>query len=349
MADELREVASFYRERIDSSQKELSVAMKLMDMREQLQQRRADVLARLESATDPDEAKKLSAEFEKVNAELKKVNEDIQINCDQSILENEATRGQGQHFHKDICLTNIRMLLKKTKTQLGAMEKEAGVSTGYMSRLEKDGNTNDPSIEFVVTAADTFGVPVDDLIRGIIPEMSPTEQYVLGFVKELRTATRDDEMNWKEETTEELKKYEDACLFNGPSHPLYKAYGEDCPEGESYYSQFFGELKVQQYDSEYHAYLPGTNDAIYIEKVIFTENAKEDQPGYFYEIYLVSSDEGGSYASPVCCTAKMGSMIASAVESLYEEIEAGMKRVHISDGAKMSIASFMNRKNPIIR
>lgn len=295
-----------------------------------------------EGAAISKEIDELTLKIESINVELEKMGlSEEQVG--------EATKGIGQHFHKDICLSNIRMLLKKTKTQLGAMEKEAGVSTGYMSRLEKDGNNNDPSIEFIVTAADTFGVSVDDLIRSIIPEMSPTEEYVLGFVNELKAATKSDEINWKEETIADLKKYDDAYLFNGLSHPLFRVYGDESPEGESYYSQFFGELKVQQYDSEFHAFLPGTNDAIYIEKVIFTENAKDEQPGFFYEIYLVSTDEDGDHVNPVCCTAKMGSLLSAAVESLYEEIEAGMKRVHISDGAKMSIAQFMNRKNPIIR
>ena len=349
MADELREVASFYRDRIDSSQKELSVAMKLLDMREQLEQHRAEILERLEITKDPDEAKKLSAEFEVVNEKLKQVKEEIQINCDQSMLESEATRGLGQHFHKDICLANIRMLLKKTKTQLGGMEKEAGVSTGYMSRLEKEGNTNDPSIEFVVTAADTFGVTVDDLIREPLPEISPTEEYVLGFLRELKSATRNDEINWAEETIKDLKNAEDAYLLGDLSHPLFQVYGEEAAEGEAYYSSFYGALKVQPFDSGYHAHLPGTNDSVYIEKVIFSESAKDEQPAFFYEVYLVSYDEAGPHASPVCCTAKMSTVISTAVENLYEEIEAGMKRVHISDDAKFSIAQFMNRKNPIIR
>ena len=65
----------------------------------------------------------------------------------------ESYLSECKNFNKTLCFSNIRELLRQNPdVKIGQIEKEAGIRLGYMSRLEKDGNTSEPSMEFVVTA-----------------------------------------------------------------------------------------------------------------------------------------------------------------------------------------------------
>lgn len=77
----------------------------------------------------------------------------------------ESYLSECKNFNKTLCFSNIRELLRQNPdVKIGQIEKEAGIRLGYMSRLEKDGNTSEPSMEFVVTAAKLLKVSVDTLI-----------------------------------------------------------------------------------------------------------------------------------------------------------------------------------------
>ena len=91
-----------------------------------------------------------------------------------------------RNFDKYICFNNIRTLLKvNSDVKIGMIEKEAGVRLGYMSRLEKPDNTSEPTMEFVSTAAKMLDVSIDFLVSANIDEVTPTEEYVLKFLKNI--------------------------------------------------------------------------------------------------------------------------------------------------------------------
>jgi transcriptional regulator with XRE-family HTH domain len=60
-----------------------------------------------------------------------------------------------------ILYSNILFLIKLNNFGVGEFEKAAGVSAGYISRSKKGDNA---SLDFVVRAAQIFGVSIDDLI-----------------------------------------------------------------------------------------------------------------------------------------------------------------------------------------
>ena len=66
----------------------------------------------------------------------------------------EELQPSTKNFNKSLCFSNIRELLRQNPdVKIGQIEKEAGIRLGYMSRLEKEGNKSEPSMEFIVTAA----------------------------------------------------------------------------------------------------------------------------------------------------------------------------------------------------
>ena len=68
-------------------------------------------------------------------------------------------------FDKNRCLNNIYFLVKEKNLRIGDLEAGAGVSIGYISRLNKDDSKATPSIEFLVSIADKLDVTIDALIQ----------------------------------------------------------------------------------------------------------------------------------------------------------------------------------------
>lgn len=132
----------------------------------------------------------------------------------------EALIGEYKNFNKTLCFSNIRELLRQNSdVKIGQIEKEAGIRLGYMSRLEKEGNTAEPSMEFIVTAAKLLKVSIDTLISVDLTGLTPTEQYIVSFFDKLKSDTLKDKLDWNRETAFNLNRMESD--INGCYHPLF--------------------------------------------------------------------------------------------------------------------------------
>ena len=127
----------------------------------------------------------------------------------------------GFYFNKDLCFTNIRKLLRQNPSiKIGQIEKEAGFRPGYLSRLEKDGNTTAPSVKFVFTAAKLLNVSVDTLVSVNLELLTPTEQCLVRFFDKLKADTLADKLNWNREAKFNLNRI--VPDTNGiVQHPLF--------------------------------------------------------------------------------------------------------------------------------
>ena len=89
-----------------------------------------------------------------------------------------------------------------------------------MSRLEKDGNTAEPSVEFIVTAAKLLKVSLDTLVSINLTGLTPTEQYIVNFFDKLKADTLADKLVWNRQTAFNLNNIEpdyDGRIW----HPLF--------------------------------------------------------------------------------------------------------------------------------
>lgn len=107
-------------------------------------------------------------------------------------------------YDKFQIFSNIRELCKNKDIKIGTVEKEAGVALGYMSRLEKANNASEPSLDFVVAAATTLGVTVDDLLYKQFSLLSANQIFLLSFLEKLKNDTSNDALRWEKETEEKL-------------------------------------------------------------------------------------------------------------------------------------------------
>ena len=105
-------------------------------------------------------------------------------------------------FDKKRCIANIYQLAKEQGIKIGDLEKKAGTSAGYLSRINKDDNNSSPSIDFIAAVAMVLGVTVDALIKNDYTTPTATEKYLLDFIDTLLSRTNADELDWKKHKLE---------------------------------------------------------------------------------------------------------------------------------------------------
>lgn len=251
-----------------------------------------------------------------------------------------------KNFNKYVCFNNIRALLKtKTDVKIGMIEKAAGVRIGYMSRLEKIENTTEPSIEFIATAAKMLDVSIDFLISEKIEEVTPTEEYVLKFLKYVNDDTECGKLYWHRQPNKILNNptnlffnYEQEC------HPL-QTYDEKTKNIASFHSFFYEEDHVIVADNIYWAKLENTDSDIYIFPCCIEDRDENpDASVISYEIYMVTQENS---IIPLCNTLKACDKVGKAVKDLYTHIEIVLSHVNIDDKAKSVIDAYMKKKEEL--
>ena len=251
-------------------------------------------------------------------------------------------------FDKKKCMSTIYAIAKEKGIKIGDLEKEANVSAGYFSKLNKEDNTATPSVELLVAVSNVLGVTVDLLIDSEYEGINTNEKYILNFIDKLIQHTESGYLNWKKETKKELLNVgytgDGNCLY--AMHPLFEVgeVSEIGPSGypesshmETYYNSRFyqdGETKIA--GCGYHTAL--TKDAdIYVMKVDNEEahaGIEYDQ----YEIYIIKKGN----VEPLCCNEFVCTSIATQIDKLYTTISELEANLGINDIVKSVIDAFMD-------
>ena len=124
----------------------------------------------------------------------------------QEQLEANAKNMEEKHFNREICLKNVDYLLTKQNKKLGELEEKSGNYPGYLSRMKSGKSSSDPSIEFLMTAAEELNVPLELLVSSDLTEMTSTEEFILKFLNKVIDNTKKDELRWTRETISQLEK-----------------------------------------------------------------------------------------------------------------------------------------------
>ena len=323
-----------------------SVLEELMERRKRMEQEVRAMEAAVSNAESEVRLKTIELDLARRREELSHVIAK-QNELEKELLAMTFIIQKNKKFDKNILFRNIRELLKNSDVKLGQIEREAGCQAGYMSRLEKSGNTSDPSVEFVVTAAKLLGVSVDLLINADVGTITPTEEYMLKFLNSLIEDTRLDELTWERETPVMLERVEPNFDQKGTtSHPLfkyqryYKNKDEDDYEDDVFYnSGFFPRETIRVAGNCYHADLLNTNTKIYLmacQKVPLNNLADAVM---YYEIYLV-----GHVTEPVFSSRQTCRAVSETISALYKEIEVAATHVHIGSNARSIIDKYLDER-----
>ncbi len=249
-------------------------------------------------------------------------------------------------FDKSICLSNIRYLISTSSVKIGDIEDAAGVSRGYMSRLEKNNNTSTPSIEFVVAAAKKLNVSVDSLLYSDFSQLNNTDLYILKFIEKLSRETATHNLKWISEGVSTMN----ACFRDFNIDKLPSLLRLLCPDATqeyefTYNSRFiFSEYNIKVTEPCYHSSIPDSLADIYINPCRINKNS--GQAHSTFEIYLIeanSEDQNKQQLLPLCSTYFTNSTIHEAVRALYMQIKTEINRVHLDSSTIAVINRFLDR------
>lgn len=350
--DDVIETEEDLDEESESQKKLQALKGRLEKLMEQISTMDSQIDELTEDAKDEELSEVNRKKKELAAAELREQKKPIEAEAEdlrKEITIKEYEQEHDRHFNKHILFRNIRELLKtNNEIKLGQIEKEAGCQPGYMSRLEKESSSTDPSMEFVVTAAKLFNTSIDILVNSDIKDVTPTEEYMLNFIKNLMEDTRNDEITWirESQTTidDTIRITEDP---ESMKHPLFRWIEELDEYGTEYnsfryMSSFYPGKDVELYGNSYNATLPGTQSEIYFMscKKTFGEGFDAEEKR-FYELYIVTGYE----VNPICCNAEVSGPVAIEMENLYKEAVISATHVHINKNARDAIDKYLEIKN----
>jgi len=251
----------------------------------------------------------------------------------------------GKHnFDKSLCFSNIRYLLKQnSEVKIGQIEKEAGIRPGYLSRLEKEGNTSEPSVEFIVTAAKLLKVSVDSIINVDLAGLTPTEQYLSKFFDKLMNDTLKDKLEWNRETAFSLNRIEPD--INGLiEHPLfseesfYEETGSDYPEMVDrivFNSKTFGPNTYIAGDCFNLRLKNGTT--LYLMDIEKSSHKVSDQLAFAKEAWMFVPTKG----KQSLVASQDETPVAPMLEKLFSTVKERMEHPKVDKYAMYAIDAFM--------
>ena len=250
-----------------------------------------------------------------------------------------------KNFNKKLVFSNIRALIAQNpEVKIGQIEKEAGIRLGYMSRLEKEGNTSEPSIEFVVTAAKLLKVSLDTLVNVDVTALTPTEEYLAKFMDKLKKDTIADKLDWKKETANELNRLNPD--FNGKvEHPLF-SYEEFYEPGETEYPDLVERVIFMSNSFGTNTYIKGdcfnlklkNSTYIYLMDVSKTVYNTKDTNRFSKEIWTWSPFVGKRFL----LSNTENSSLSQMVDILFDSVKERSNHPKIESTFKNSFDAFMN-------
>lgn len=247
-------------------------------------------------------------------------------------------------FDKRRCMSAIYAIAKEKGVKIGDLEREANVSAGYLSKLNREENTSPPSVELLLAAARVLGVTIDMLVYSEYEGLSPNEKYVLKFLDKLAADTLSGALQWEKETKKQLLNVE--CGYDGGDarsvHPLFKAAEVPVEAGKRrlesrYYSRFFPDGDTEIAGDGFHAGLSPSDADIYIMKVD-NEDANMGIGYDQFEVYLVRK---GSI-TPLCCSEYVCNEVSRQIQNLYRVVADADANIGINDEVKGIIDLYMN-------
>lgn len=274
---------------------------------------------------------------------LKKLSDQILSYINDLLIDLE----ENKHFNKRICFRNIRELIRRNpEVKIGRIENEANLRVGYMSRLEKDSNMSEPSLEFVVTAAKLLDVSIDTLLMVDMTSLTEDEKHLSKFFNRIKLDTLAGAIKWNREKASTLNSLEVSLDKN--NNPLF-TLGEEpmideesgCPEiimkpkfishNFDKFTRIYGDCFDFQMEDGMRVYLMN------IEKLMYGGDLKKE---FAKEIWMWSCKAGKQYI----LSNKDESPLADEVDRIFNIVDERTNRPVISDEVHSSIDRFINRE-----
>ncbi|MCD7825245.1 MAG: helix-turn-helix domain-containing protein [Clostridiaceae bacterium] len=248
-------------------------------------------------------------------------------------------------FEKNRCIDNIYALAKKKGLKIGEMEERAGVSKGYLSRINKEDSTANPPIDFLVSIAEQLEVSVDFLLMYSDADLNKNEAFIIEFVDRLSQKTIQGDIDWVLQARSVLTA-DNSDPVDNPLIDIVPDYSDEFDMKymtHGFTSHFYNNAFIL--DDCYYCYLPEQPSAkVYVMNVRYTSFAKNGTADIYrrdyqdaFELYLCSRND----ISPICSTAYVKKEIANTVKNLYETINMTSSHLGLTPNAKSIMQNFL--------
>lgn len=243
------------------------------------------------------------------------------------------------NFNKNICISNIYYIAKQKGIKIGDIEEAAGVSTGYISRLNKEDNKAVPGIDFLVSVTDTLGVSLESILKCDYKMLTEDELRVVNFQNKLIQQTLAYKLAWKKQSNLEITAmhYNDEDHDFYPEHPLMtKCFDKKNDEETArFYSSFYPDYT----STIKRIYTTDLNNVtrLYILEIECTSR-QTNESFDVYEMYMCKYDK-----IPVCCARKDGlSSFISLFDSLFTAVENSSSHMQLTSATRDILDAYIS-------
>ena len=250
-------------------------------------------------------------------------------------------------FDKSRCIGTIYALAKEKGIKIGDLEETAGVSKGYLSRINKEDSTSSPSIELLDSISRQLGVGIDYLVNFSHDTLSPNEQFVMQFIDKQMRMTMAGKLEWLVETSTILNAEDDTEVEN-PLVSLTKNYSDEANvwyDCHVYRSAIYEEGGADVSGACYHASITG-GATVYLNCVTYSIPSEggrfsswNHEQGVI-EVYLIRNG-----VQPICSTYYVAEELKKAVKDLYAAAASTPSKIALSHNTRSVMQSLINMKD----
>ena len=247
-------------------------------------------------------------------------------------------KNKDKNFNKKLCFSNIRELLKNSDVKIGQIEREAGIKVGYVARLEKDDNSAEPSMEFIMTASKMLKISIDTLVSIDLTDLTPSEKYLINFFDKLKLDTTNDKLDWLRTTAKELGPDE------AEGHPLYQIeehyVNSGCEYPDVCYKYIFDSKtfgRDNRVKEDCFSLRLKNNVHLFLMNIEKTNADPWDEKSNAIEVWMSIPSKKNEYL----LGSQDKSPIAKLAEELYVTVKERMEHPKINNAALSAIDSFM--------
>ena len=278
-------------------------------------------------------------------------------------------------FDRQQLIENINTLIQQKNMRVGDIESAIGISTGYISRLSKEGSTSIPATDVVWKLARYLGVSTDALISGDYSQGRDNLSVLNRFIAKLIVQTEDGTIDWTPVTT----KYVNAVL-KGEEPSFFLVQEKEINHGVPHMEDEFSEATqtyawyqnkkiVSQAAPLDYAWMTGdgfkatlkNGRVLYLFRMcasIDTGTLAGDVEEPYYEMYmqdwveekgfvgaaakLSGTNAGHWHSQQVFDTLKGRDLLEEKTKELYNLASQSAYDLKINSGVKTAILDFLN-------
>lgn len=232
---------------------------------------------------------------------------------------------------KNLLCSNIKLKIAEANKKIGDVEVQAGMTAGYLSKLQKDESKNNNILDFVANISEILNVSIDSLVHVDYSSLTKTERYFADFIDKIIKDTTEGTLAWNKETKEMLEDFSYQS-----QHPLF--------ETTQLSSDGMYEPIKYGYNSLFDKGANISSDCYNVEigdAVLYLMNIYSEKEPFGIELYFVKDLGMEHYQVIKICQIGVNSPLEKLGADLNNVAKESSNHIKLDKGAKDIIDSYM--------